>query len=479
MGCNLKVTLIIIVCCLVGCSTPEDAEETVLITKGEKLSVLLIVVDTLRADHLGCYGYDQSTSPAIDRFAQEAVVYESAIAAAPLTMPSMAGMLSGYYPDRTGVVNHSPADALEGTIPTMAEVFQSNGYKTAAVVSNAWLASPRKGFDRGFETFLTTRKLKTGLGAKSLTDQAIGLIDSFEDEPFFLWLHYLDPHMPYRPPQELAQIFGNDDGNSRIIQAFRTQKNSAQSIYFSQAHQPEDVTATRQLYDACIRFVDFHIERLLASLSHRGLSEDLLVILTADHGEALGDHGLYFAHDHNVYQELVRVPLMIRAPGIASRRISSDVSLIDIMPSLCQWLSLDSCAGSDGQVLPLTSDHQRRDRVVFSASAPYRERYHLNPRIYVPGIDGRWTMALKNGKKLIKIPHPQHTILEAYDLRADPTELNQLEPESSGFQLLMAELRQWEEGVKQDRLKPRSGVGAIDAETKQQLQSLGYLRSVE
>ena len=180
-------------------------------------SVLLVVVDTLRADRLGLYGWSGSeTSPVLDRFAEHSQVYEQAIAPAPFTMPSMAATFTGLYPDRAGVSNHAAEDSLlNHSGPTLAEVLRSIGYRTGGVVTNGWLKSERQGFNRGFEEYLTNAE-----GASSVTDRAIQLLEDWGDDPFFLWAHYVDPHMPYQPPLDDLKQLGIPWSSRPVVRDF-------------------------------------------------------------------------------------------------------------------------------------------------------------------------------------------------------------------------------------------------------------------
>ena len=439
-------------------------------------SVLLIVVDTLRADRLGLYGWSESEpSPVLDRFAQQSLVYEQAVAPAPFTMPSMAATFTGLYPDRAGVANHSTQDSLmnfPGT--TLAETLHSAAYRTGAVVTNSWLKAPRQGFNRGFEdAFLGAE------GASNVTDRAVELLEGWGDGPFFLWAHYFDPHMPYAPPADDLERFGLSSGSSSVVGDFITGDfDQKQEIFFNGDYPDTELETTRKLYEAEIGYADREIGRLLEALDAMNKSDDTIVIVMSDHGESLGDHGLFFTHDFTLYEELVRVALIVRRPGTESARIKTPVSLIDVMPSLCAWLTLGCPEIMDGVPLPETSPAVNDDRALFAASAPWRERYGRYPRSYVRGLEGRWTMIRKGHLKLIKIPHPDGPIWEGYDLLRDPSELaNVFDTVPTGaFSNLRQELLKWEQKMKALRPQPSDAIEDLDGKTLEKLRSLGYVR---
>jgi arylsulfatase A-like enzyme len=434
-------------------------------------SLLLIVADTLRADRLPIYGYSESTSPELSRLAERSVVYEEALSTAPFTMPSMSALLSGRYPDVTGVNNHSSSNRLHlyGG-PTIAELAREAGYRTGAVVTNGWLANPKMGFGRGFADYVDKRLEN----ARTTTDEALDLMSSYGDEEFFLWVHYIDPHMPYRPPQRFARAFGNPSGTSAVVDDFVRRRRPKTDIYFFPGYPEEELEKTRQLYDASIAFMDSQIGRLLRELEASGRSDDTIVVFLSDHGESLGDHGLHFAHDFNVYQELVRVPLLVSIPSVRPARVDRAVSLIDLVPSMCSWLELECTGPLDGEPLPLLDDGAAQPRTLFAAGAPHRDDFR-SPRIYRPGIDGRWVMIKQGQRKLIKIPHPGGALWELYDLGQDPGETVNL-AESRGFDDLRRELISWETLMRNSRpgVKPASE-GDMDHKAIEGLRAMGYV----
>lgn len=435
--------------------------------------VLLVVIDTLRADRLGTYGYSKPTSPHIDRFARRAVVFQQALSPAPFTMPAMASLMTGLYPDRTGVINHSPRDRLAPTVATLAERARAAGYQTAAVVSNPWLANRAMGFARGFSTYVNrfgTRRQRPS--AAQVTAAASRILTRRNGRPLFLWVHYIDTHMAYRPPARFARLLAGGTRTTRIIEEFSKGGTARQRVYFDPPFGPEEIAKTRALYDAAVRYVDREVGRLLRAWRHRPQRRQSIVVVTADHGESLGEHGLYFAHDFTLYEELLRVPLLVRAPGVRPRREGALVSLTDLAPTLCSWMRLNCRDRFDGEPLPLASSPGAgAGRILFAASAPMRRRYDRCPWLTVPGPDGRWTMARSATAKVIRIPQPGGPRWLAFDLVSDPREEN---PLGERDPRLVAALQAWRETLRRSR-PPRAATAALPPETREALRSLGYL----
>ena len=435
--------------------------------------VLIVVVDTLRADRLGIYGYRHPTSPRLDRFAHGAVVFENAVSPAPLTMPAVAALMTGLYPDRTGVINHTPGDRLSANVATLAEMARKAGYATAAVVSNPWLAKKPMGFARGFERYanrISPRGRRPT--AAEVTKAARRLLRRRGDRPLLLWVHYIDAHMPYRPPPRFARRFGRRVLTTPVIEAFRERGSDRQRIYFDPPFAAADIKATAGLYDAAVRYVDSRVGRLLKAWRRRVDSRRSVVIVTADHGESLGEHNLYFAHDFTLYEELLHVPLLARMPGVTPRRVGDLVSLIDVVPTLCRVMGLQCPADLDGRVLPVAaSDSAGGDRIVFAASVPMRQRYTRCPWLTVPGPAGRWTMARSRSAKLIRIPEPLGTRRLRFDLTRDPLETS---PLSTPLPDLDQALEDWRQSLPKLHGRHSQPV-TLGASTRKALSALGYI----
>lgn len=306
--------------------------------------VLLVTVDTLRADRLGAYGSELGATPALDASAAESVVFEAAYASAPLTFPSVATLFTGRYPAELGV--RSNRSAVPEGVPTLATVLREQGFATAAVVSN-FVLRDKSGLADGFDHYddrmpqtEATRGWPERLGPDT-TDAALARFAELKDASrWFLWVHYQDPHGPYTPPREVRE---------RFLAAERAEPSASGPVAelpeegddFGEGALPHyqilggrrDVAFYRAGYHGEIAQVDAAIGRLLAGVD-AAADDDLLVVFAADHGEALGEHDFWFAHGHHLTDELVRVPLWMRVPGRPPGRRDDVVSLADLFPTI-------------------------------------------------------------------------------------------------------------------------------------------------
>lgn len=299
--------------------------------------VILITVDTLRADHLGAYGYERPVSPTINSLASHATVFENAVAQAPSTIPSLLQIMSSKY--RQGM-SISPSDR------TLAELFREHGYQTGAVVDNALLELDQQagGLMRGFATFyrngvldpkLAQQHWKTKTPADCITAQAIRWLKRRERErPFFLWLHYFDPHDPYLPPfaDDLEALSrgskSQHTGDIRRTPLFHKRAN------FPDELSPEDRAHLIALYDAEIRYLDQSLGELFDFLKSERLYDPSVIVLTADHGESFGEHRVWM-HGVSLYQPEVHIPLIVKTSRQRrGERVSAPVQAIDAYPTI-------------------------------------------------------------------------------------------------------------------------------------------------
>jgi len=275
-------------------------------------NLLFISIDTLRADHLGAWGYGRATSPHIDAFAREAVVFENAQAQSSWTLPTLASLMTSLHSSTHRCWNL--ANPLGEDYETLAELLHTAGWKTAAVASHVFLAR-RYQLDQGFASYdvslVKQNALKSHAAVTSpqVTQKGLGWLAQRRDqpEPWFLWLHYFDPHALYLTHEGISEAFG-------------TRRQS-------------------DLYDGEIAFTDRAIGHLLAGLASLGMAERTVVVLFADHGEEFGDHG-GSAHGHSLHRELLHIPLIVRAPGLAAHRVSAAVRQVDVMPTVLELLGL-------------------------------------------------------------------------------------------------------------------------------------------
>ncbi len=336
---RLRRSLLVWVCTVLctALAGPSCSEETgapdAASPSASQPNVLLITLDTTRADRLGCYGCPDNLTPNLDSLAAQGTLFDQAISQAAVTPVAHASILTGLDPYKHGlrVLHGLAANRLADAQVTLAEVLKQAGYETGAVVS-AFPVSERFGLHQGFDAFdadfgaargqvSATGGVNTGQAqrrAGATTDLALAWLES-RAAPFFLWVHYFDPHDPHLlPPRDYLRNF---------------------------TMPPEAATdaalGLRTIYDIEVRYMDLHVGRLLDSLEGTGLLDDTVVVVVADHGEGLGDHDWW---THGIlYQEQVRVPLLIRAPGQpAGRRVARIVRCIDIMPTVLELSGVDS-----------------------------------------------------------------------------------------------------------------------------------------
>ncbi len=310
-------------------------------------NVVLILVDTLRPDHLGAYGYGRPTSPAIDALAARGVVFENAFAQAPWTTPSIASLLGGLYPSAMDMGFWSDpggpgrvADAVE----TLAEVVRAGGVRTHAITARGG-TNAEFGFGQGFEEY------DDDAGYVQLTlERAEAFLDGLDDdERFFLYLHTYDVHN-FNPPGEYREMFvepyrGDLLPKERLNKFLQGGTTRLEARSFGEAEWRH----VKSLYDACIRNVDDQIARLVETLRASGRLDDTLILVTADHGEEFGEHGSS-GHGYAMYDESIRVPLILAHPSLAPARVAPQVRLLDVAPTLAALLGLapsETWQGSD------------------------------------------------------------------------------------------------------------------------------------
>lgn len=339
--------LCLAVCALSACSDSDARAHA-----ARAPNVVLICLDTVRADHVGAYGYRANpTTPALDRLATESTVFLDASAAAGWTKPSVPSFLTGTYPMQHGVYEGSArgesgkvTDVLPESSTTLAEVFRERGYATAAFVKNAQL-NRGNGFEQGFETYVD----EAG-DARTLRWRAEDWLEEHaarsSAHPFFLYLHFLDAHWPYDVPDEYAARFTPLESSALFrgggSRALRDEVNDGKRRL-----NESELAALVDTYDGSLRFIDDELARLFAYLDARGLWSDSVVCVIADHGEEFMEHGR-IGHGHGLHQNLLRVPFIVRVPGRAPQRVDTPVSLIDLFPTLLGAAGLSNLPANEG-----------------------------------------------------------------------------------------------------------------------------------
>lgn len=295
-------------------------------------NLVLVVIDTLRADRVGVYGADRATTPAIDSFARDAVRFERAYSSAPWTQPAMASIFTAVHPSGHGLVHLG--GRIPSPLPTLPEVLQRQGFATGAVVSHV-LVGRRYGFARGFDSFDETESGgHEAISTPGVTKRAIAMLDDLarNGQRFFLLVHYFDPHYSYHHHEEIgfaAPRVGRIQGGEPI-EFLR---------WIQQRMTPEELSHLRALYDEEVRFTDDGLNRLLAALEQTGRMQDTVIVVTSDHGEEFLER-TRIGHAASVYEELIRVPLIVRTPGVAGRVVEWPASTAALAPTLLEILGL-------------------------------------------------------------------------------------------------------------------------------------------
>ena len=431
----LLASALVVLGCERGPGPPQEAWRRAAggLALGE-LNVVLVTIDTLRADRLGCYGYGEVATPHLDRLAREGVRFAHAVSTVPFTLPAHGSIMTGSYPPRHGI-RENVGYALDAGLPTLAERLRAAGRDTAGFVS-AFVLDGRWGIGRGFDRYHDDFDLR-GMGANLASAQRDGaetlaaarqwLEGRTTTTPFFLWLHLYDPHDPYTPPEPFRSRY------------------------------------PQRPYDGEVAYADSLVGELTRTLEERGLLERTLLVVTADHGEGLGQHGEGF-HGYYVYDATVRVPLIVRVPfgDFGGRVIEAAVSHVDLMPTILAAVGHEVPAGVQGESLLgliLGQDDGGTGRAVYSES-------------FYPLLHYGWAplRALRTARyKYVDAPSP-----ELYDVAEDPEERENLlldrRPVSRDLhdrlRALTAEL---------DAGAREAPAAAVDEEALAQLQALGYV----
>lgn len=453
-----------------------EASATRAVRAGHRIPrVLLIVVDTLRNDALSCAAQSAPPTPHIDRLAEQSYRFSRARSPAPWTLPSVSSLLTGLSPLVHRAVGRD--SVLPRSVPTIAERLAAAGYRTAAIGHNDVL-SPTRELNRGFDEYLFSERemppartlgfLAWGLvrskkefDAKALSERAGAWIEEHADQDFFLWLHYYDPHLDYSPP---ASFLPNEAPPARMDR--RLDSDAFKGIRSGHLDpKPDERRWIRALYDAEVRYLDQEIGALLERLKEKGLYEDTLVVLTSDHGEEFWEHE-GFEHGHTVYEELLRVPLIVKLPAQREGGLVEQVVTHEsIVPSI------------------LTLCGVEHDSADFSASSLFQVDGTLSTSGAVPALLGTGTLyyqdrlsLLFGGWKYVRLLSTGRE--ELFDLEADPSELlsrSSYEPEK------LAEARMRCEQVLQaaQGLRERYGVSegrreSLPQDELERLRGLGY-----
>ena len=439
--------------------------------------VLIVTIDTLRHDFLSCYGFPNQTTPAIDALAEDGTLFEQHRTVISLTLPAHASLFSGLHPAEHGSRRNS--HVVDPAVPLLAERLRAAGYRTSAFVGSTVLAL-RRGLARGFETYddempsnarrIGAKKEDFECDAGAVFLRALAAVKSEDPRPLFLWIHLFDPHEPYNAPQEAEQA-----------------SEASRAIHVAAVEPSEIVSAERQLkhrlgYEAEVRHVDTMLGKFLAHWDARPRGRSALVVVTADHGQGLGEHD-YCGHGFRVYEEQLRVPLVLRMRGRvpAGMRVGAQTSSVDVASTVLDLARVADASGFGGASLApllaggssatsatyaerrewLETDVQRVGEVrtllemlAGRAGATRGDQYAL--------VDGRW-----------KYIWSADVLHELFDLESDPREAdNLIERHREDAEALRARLEQWHDSVRLRAADPP--ISDEDDETQRALRALGY-----
>jgi arylsulfatase A-like enzyme len=381
-------------------------------------NIIILTVDTLRADHMALYGYHRNTMPAIEDFAKTAVVFDQAVVSRGNTRASYASMLTSLHHFRHGVYNNRWM--LHEGFKTLPEVLKSAGYHTACFVSNFTLVGELSGCDQGFDIYddrVQERELNRPNYERSAGGTLKAILEWLETDPpqpFFLFTNFIDPHGPYLPPKRFRSLYKTP--KERIL-------NRKQITGYQYVEGSLNYYDYVDRYDAEVRYVDEALGQLIETLKSKGLWEDALVIFLSDHGESLGEHKLFFEHQFGLFEETVRVPLAIRLPPgsdggerVTPKRVSSLGSPMDLMPTILDYLDIPFRGEIDGEsLLPFLSGDKVSDRIIF----------HEYPNHCIPAPNPDTYAVRTATHKLIRASDPKSGNVAGqavFDIIADPLE---------------------------------------------------------
>ncbi|MBM3318241.1 MAG: sulfatase [Candidatus Eisenbacteria bacterium] len=428
--------------------------------------VIVVLVDTLRRDALGCYGNADGVTPNLDALAAEGVRFEQAISTSGWTLPAVASLLTGTWPTIHGGMGKGTAvfPIREG-LPTAAEWFLERGYRTCAI-TNATFVSPYLGFDRGFQLFdhrdaynIIIRR------ADETIDAALDFLREHRADPCFVFVHIFDPHLDYDPPEDYRTRFTR----GRELPAAPLSMEACRALQSPAGPPPApaDIAYVRGVYHGEVAFVDAQIGRLADELRRLGLYDAAAVVVTSDHGEEFWDHG-GFEHGHTLYDELVHIPLIMKLPAGAPRPaapVGAQVRIIDVLPTLFDllgWPAPESFAGVS--LLPWLRGERGDDLIAFCESTMY----------------GSDKLAWRDGAhKYIHDLDPEAEVkYELYNWREDPGEtVNLFDRDPHLAHRYHQELARFYEDLKKQAARlPPTRLRDLSPQQIESLRSLGYVR---
>jgi arylsulfatase len=432
------------------------------------LGVILITVDTLRADYLSSYGHARILTPSFDRLASGGILFKQAIAQSSTTTPSHASIMSSLYLQDHNV--YTNFEALGNSPRTLAEIMAGRGFNTYAIVNMSHLNPEVSNLAQGFNVYVRSGNMRR---AAPTIDKAVDWLEKNGEQPFFMWIHFLDCHTPYSPPPPYDRFYYDDDerdpGKRSLAKIWHFLPTHMTDHPFFQAWL-EGITDSDWVmaqYQGAVTYADDEFGRLLDRLEEMGLLERTAVILTADHGESLGEHDIYYTHA-GLYEQTIHVPLITYFPGAGRQgvQVREVVESIDIYPTVLEYFGIPIPKGIRGRSLwPLIRGEVQPERVAMSEHAGRNlvvlrtDRYkyikqlrtiHLQPSY--PWLEGRE---------------------ELYDLKTDALERKDLSKE---LPEVMKVFRKDLEKRRSERLNLQVGQAELTDETVEVLRAMGYVR---
>ena len=419
-------------------------------------NIIIIVIDCLRADHVAGYGYSRQVSPTIDELYRSGMVFKRAYSNAPWTKPSVATIFTSLYPHMHNAVNSS--DSLADETLTLSEILKNNGYKTAFFNGGNPIIGEKSNFYQGFDYFFESE-----IRATILTGQFLNYLSEMSEKRFFAYVHFMDLHLPFNK-NEYNKLFVSDYENY-FLQPLYINRRILRLATSKNAVTEKDKAYLTALYDGQIRFIDDSIKKIISTLKQQNMLENTVLIVTADHGEELWDHG-NIEHGHSLYNELLHVPLIFAGKKFKHKEIETPVSLIDLFPTVLDLTNIKTKkftpAGSS--LLKL------RSRPVFATGTLY-----LDEKYSVIKAGLTWIFnSGKNKNKMRLLGPSSEEKYELFDLNSDPFEKrNFYSEESAAFSKLKKELDKFIKLA----LPSQGRKISIEKEKKikEQLKSLGYL----
>jgi len=422
--------------------------------------VVLITIDTLRDDHVGVDRGGKPLTPSLDRIAADGIRYTDAITNSTVTRPAHASILTGLYPWHHGIPDQ--VTKLGEGVATLATVLGERGFLTAGIVSSYTLRGLSTGFEYFHQRLRSTELNRPGEHYKSpeeTTRIAADWVKEHAGKAFFLWVHYFPPHGPYTPPDDFIDAAGEKPSGETLEVSDLNYEEGAIPMYQA-LPGIRDPAIYRSRYEANVRYVDFHVGAFVSTLRELGMYENALLLVTADHGESLGEHDWYFAHGNLVYDEQAKVPLLVKLPGNerAGSVVTDPVETLDIAPTVLALLNLSELMPTEGR--SLLGD--------LESSAPRLRFSQTNDAELVCAIEGRWKFTLHSGdRRLVGPTHPER---ELYDRERDPAETTNLVSEERNV------ARRLEHEIV-SRFDPRTlRPSDLTEDEIERLRSLGYVR---